>query len=100
MACHFPVGQAHGQSISGATLSLRNGPVGQLDQLGAAAAHLDGNVLKGRAAEMEPRGLAVVGAAHLGQLTPGAVLEFLYGIGWGREHETNLARNCFGRGVA
>jgi hypothetical protein len=60
-------------------LPIRNRAVSELEELGAAAAHLDGNVAKSGAAELNARGLAVIRTTDRFQLACGVLLEFLYG---------------------
>jgi len=64
--------------------------VGKLQELGAAAAHLDGDVAQRGASELESRRLAVIRAADCFQLARGFFLKLLYG-----HPQSILARKCF-----
>jgi hypothetical protein len=50
----------------------------ELQELGAAAAHLDGDVAQAGSAEFQPRGLAMIGTADRFQFAGGVPLKFLY----------------------
>jgi hypothetical protein len=83
----------------------RNGSVGHFNQLGATSAHLDGDIAQSRAVKSDKRAPLVMGAAYIGDLADGSVLEFLkrellnYVPPRG-EHKIILTSNCFIAGVA
>src|SRR5580692_9275774 len=74
---------------------LGDGPVRQFDQLRAAAAHLNGDFPQRSALELDPRGLPMVRANHIAELALGSLLELLYLVRSGLEHEIILAQGCF-----
>jgi len=59
------------------SLPFGNRSIGEFQELGAAAAHLDGDVAQGGAAELEARGLAMIRTAHIAQFLHGLRFEFL-----------------------
>ena len=66
----------------GADLTLGNGPIGDGDQLGAAAAHLNRHLAQRRAVELEPRGLVVIGTTHAFEFARRVVLELVDQFLW------------------
>ena len=64
-----------------ALLPLRDRPVRHLDQLVAAAAHLDTDVAKSGAAELDTRSLAMIRATDAAQLELGSLLELVQVLG-------------------
>jgi hypothetical protein len=52
--------------------------VGEFQELGAAAAHLDGDVAQSGALELETRWLSMIRAADRLQFLRGSLLKFLY----------------------
>jgi hypothetical protein len=51
--------------------------VGKIEELGTAAAHLDGDIAQGRPAILQPRRLAMIRTADRLQFSRGTLLEFL-----------------------
>ena len=68
-----------------------DGPVGQLDQLVAAAAHLDGDLLQAGSVKLEAGRLTMARATDIAKLVFSMLLELLNGVLGRPEHETILA---------
>ena len=58
-------------------LPVGDGAIGKVQELGAAAAHLDGDVAESGAVELEARRLAMIRTADRLQFTGGAFLKLL-----------------------
>jgi|HubBroStandDraft_4_1064222.scaffolds.fasta_scaffold1982648_2 hypothetical protein len=71
--------------------SFRDGPVGQLNQFVAAAAHLDGHLLQAGSLKFEAGRLPVARAANVTKLMFGVLLKLLNGVLGRPEHKTILA---------
>ncbi|MCU1335858.1 MAG: hypothetical protein JWO19_1439 [Bryobacterales bacterium] len=59
-------------------LSIGDGTIREIQELGAAAAHLDVDVAQRDPAELQPRRLAMIGTKDRFQLPCGILLKFLY----------------------
>jgi hypothetical protein len=59
------------------SLPFGNRSIGEFQELGAAAAHLDGDVAQRGTAELESRGLAMIRTADRFQLTGRVLLKFV-----------------------
>jgi hypothetical protein len=57
--------------------AIGDGPIGQIQQFVAAAAHLDGDVAQGGSPEFQARGLAVIRATHRFEFPNRVLLELL-----------------------
>jgi len=82
-----------------------NGSIRHFNQLGATAAHLDGDVAQRRAMKSDERAALVMRAAYIRDFAEGPVLEFLKRellncVPLRREHKIILTPNCFIVGMA
>jgi len=80
--------------------SGRDGSIRHLNQLGATAAHLDGDIAQGRAMKSDERATLVMRATYIRDLAERPVLEFLKSellncVALRGKHKIILASNCF-----
>jgi hypothetical protein len=76
-------------------LTFGDSSVCQLDELCAAAAHLNRDFPQRGSVELEARWLSMVRTNHMTELALGILLELMYAVRSRLEHEIILSHECF-----